>query len=617
MVLKKNLDVLDLFCIASGAMISSGLFVLPGIAYMKIGPALFVSYLIAGLMVIPAMLSKSELATAMPKAGGTYFFIDRSMGAGFGTVAGFAAWFSLSFKSAFALLGIGAFGTLIYPDLSAWQMKLIAGSCCLLFAGINLLGAKHAGRFQVYLVLGLIALLTIYIIRGLPYIQLHNFHPFMTGSSEDMIAAAGLIFISYGGLTKIASVSEETKNPARNIPLGMITSFIVVLILYILTVLVTVGVLGDALILPTGTPSLTPISDGAAIFMGNSGKIVLAVAAILAFVSTGNAGIMAASRTPMAMSRDKLLPNFFERVHPRFNTPHNSIFCTTAFMLTIILFLDLEMLVKTASTLMILLFGSVNISVIIMRESGIQSYQPKFKSPLYPWIQIAGLLSYIFLLFEMGVVPLAISAFFLGVGLLLYAVYGRIYAIRQSALVHLVRRMTPKELTSYSLNEELREILRERDEIEEDRFDILIKHATVFDIEHSLDMQDAFKRFAESLSGKVRLSEEQIYELLLQREADSSTVITPGFAIPHIILPGEKTFEILLARSKTGLNFPHAPEPVHAIFVLAGTYDERNFHLKVLMSIAQVVQKPDFMTHWLNAARKEELKDIMLLGGIL
>jgi mannitol/fructose-specific phosphotransferase system IIA component (Ntr-type) len=286
-------------------------------------------------------------------------------------------------------------------------------------------------------------------------------------------------------------------------------------------------------------------------------------------------------------------------------------------MLAIILFLDLEMLVKTASTLMILLFGSVNIAVIIMRESGIQSYQPKFKSPLYPWIQIAGLLSYIFLLFEMGIVPLAISAFFLGVGLLWYAVYGRIYAIRQSALVHLVRRMTPKELTSYSLNEELREILRERDDIEEDRFDILVKHATVFDIEGSFEMKDAFKLFAETLSGRVGLSKEQIYELLLQREADSSTVIMPGFAIPHIILPGEETFEIMLARSKAGINFPHAPEPVHAIFILAGTYDERNFHLKVLMSIAQVVQKPDFMTRWLNAAQKEELKDIMLLGGIL
>ena len=78
--LRKDLGLFDVFCIASGAMISSGLFILPGLAYAKAGPAVVVAYIIASLLVIPAMLSKAELATAMPKAGGTYFYIDRSMG---------------------------------------------------------------------------------------------------------------------------------------------------------------------------------------------------------------------------------------------------------------------------------------------------------------------------------------------------------------------------------------------------------------------------------------------------------------------------------------------------------------------------------------------------------
>ena len=90
--LKKELGLLSLFVIASGAMISSGLFILPGIAYAKSGPAVLISYIIASLLVLPAMLSKAELATAMPKAGGTYFFIERSMGPMMGTIGGFAAW---------------------------------------------------------------------------------------------------------------------------------------------------------------------------------------------------------------------------------------------------------------------------------------------------------------------------------------------------------------------------------------------------------------------------------------------------------------------------------------------------------------------------------------------
>ncbi len=129
-------------------------------------------------------------------------------------------------------------------------------------------------------------------------------------------------------------------------------------------------------------------------------------------------------------------------------------------------------------------------------------------------------------------------------------------------------------------------------------------------------MEETFKTLADLLSQKVHLPPEQIYELLLEREQDTSTVIAPGLAIPHIILPGEQQFEILLVRCKEGIILPPHPEPVHAMFVLAGTYDERNFHLKALMSIAKVVQKADFMAKWLQATHTEGLRDIVLLGDI-
>ncbi len=118
MALKKDLGLAGVFCIATGAMISSGLFVLPGIAFAKAGPAMILAYLLAGVLVVPAMFSKAELATAMPKAGGSYFYIERSMGALPGTMAGLANWFSLALKSAFALVGIGAFASLIRPETS-------------------------------------------------------------------------------------------------------------------------------------------------------------------------------------------------------------------------------------------------------------------------------------------------------------------------------------------------------------------------------------------------------------------------------------------------------------------------------------------------------------------
>ena len=166
MALKKELGLAGVFCIAAGAMISSGLFILPGIAFAKAGPAMILAYLLAGVLVIPAMLSKAELATAMPKAGGSYFYIERSMGALPGTIAGLANWFSLALKSAFALVGIGAFAKLAWPGISEMEMKAIAIGFCVLFSVLNLVGVKYVSRIQVFLVLILLGRLGLMDKRG-------------------------------------------------------------------------------------------------------------------------------------------------------------------------------------------------------------------------------------------------------------------------------------------------------------------------------------------------------------------------------------------------------------------------------------------------------------------
>ena len=610
-VLRKDLGVLDIFCIASGAMISSGLFILPALAYAKTGPAIVFSYVLAGILVIPSMLAKAELATAMPKAGGDYFFIERSMGAAAGTLGGIAAWFSLSFKSAFALLGIGIFALLINPNITETQTKLIAVGCCILFMFVNLIGVKHTGRLQVILVLGLIGILVFYILRGSLSIQPQRYVPFMPFGISSVFTAAGLVFISYGGLTKIASVAEEVKNPGRNLPLGMFLAFGIVMILYVLVVFTTVGLLDSQEL----SNSLTPISLGASVFMGTAGGVILAVAALLAFVSTANAGILAASRNPMAMSRDQLLPKFLSKVKPGFKTPYNSILFTSAFMIAIILFLNLEDLVKTASTMKILLFIFVNLSVIIMRESKIRNYQPKFKSPLYPWIQILGTIGYGFLIFKMGITPLFITGIFAGCGLLWYWIYVRPRTNRQSALIHIVERITAKELAGHTLENELKEILMERDNIIEDRFDRLIKGCDILDVKGSPQMEEFLKLVAQILSPRLKVDAEELFNLLMARERESATAIHPGLAIPHVIVNGTHKFDILLARCREGITFSDALPPVRIIFVLVGSTDERNFHLRALMAIAQIAQGPDFERNWLEARNEEELRHIILLSS--
>lgn len=440
MRLKRHLGPLDIFSISSGAMISSGLFILLGLAFTKTGPSLILSYLLASLLVIPSLLSKAELATAMPRTGGIFVYAHRSMGPGASTPAGFAAWVSLAFKSAFALIGIGAILLLFFPGITITQIKLVAVVSCLIFTFANLAGVKITGRVQTAIVVGLISLLVFYTIFGSFSVQSHRYAPFMPLGLSSVFATAGFIFVSYGGLTKICAVADEIKNPRRNIPLGLFLSWGIVSSLYVLVAFVTVGVMDPVQL----QNSLTPISDGASTFMGGAGALLMGFAALLAFCSTANAGILAASRTSMAMGKDKLLPHSFRKLSKR-GVPRFSILSTSAFMIFAVLFLDLETLVKIASTLKLLLFLLAILSLIVMRESRVRHYRPTFRSPLYPWIQILGIIGYGFLIFEMGIVSMLTVCICVACGLGWYWIYARGKIKREHALRHVVKRVTGKK----------------------------------------------------------------------------------------------------------------------------------------------------------------------------
>jgi len=475
---------------------------------------------------------------------------------------------------------------------------------------VNIIGVRYSGRFQIALVLSLIGILVLYVLRGFLLVQPQRYVPFMPYGWGSVFATAGLVFVSFGGLTKICCVAEEIENPGRNIPLGMFLAFAVVMVLYAVVVFTTVGLLEPAEL----STSLTPISLGASASVGNLGSAVLAIAALLAFVSTANAGILTASRDTMAMSRDNILPVFFQRVGARSKTPQTSIVITSVLMIVAILFLSLENLVKTASTLKILLFLFVNLSLLVMRESKIQSYRPKFRAPFYPWIQILGILVYGFLILRMGTVPVATTAVFIAATFVWYLVYARTRVKRQAALIHVLERLTSRELVDATLPDELRDIIIERDEIVEDRFDHLLKECPILDIEGVSELEAFLARVSQELSSSLGIDARNLKSMLHEREKQSSTVIAEGIAIPHVVIEGEHRFGIVLVRNREGIRFSDQNPRVHTVFVLAGTRDERNFHLRALAAIAQIAQHQKFHQRWMQARSKDELRDIILLA---
>ncbi|KPL20626.1 MAG: hypothetical protein AMJ75_11515 [Phycisphaerae bacterium SM1_79] len=596
-------------------MISSGLFVLPAIAYAKAGPAVILSYLLASLLIVPSLLSQAELAAAMPRAGGAYFYVERSLGSIWGLFGGLANWFSVAMKSAFAVVGMAVLIEVIFREvfdfqLNPLQLKTVAVVCCLIFTTMNIVSVKHTSRFQILLVGILLALLGFFVVFGAGRVEAVRFKGFLDKGWFSVFATAGLVFVSFGGLTKVASIAEEVKDPGKNLPLGMLLAWFVVTLFYIAVVTIAVGLVdGEEL-----TKSLMPISLAAGKFAGSTGFAVLGLAAVAAFVTTANGGILAASRYPMAMSRDRLLPQRLARINERFKTPHTSILLTGIFMIAAIVFLELELLVKTASTLMIILFILVNASVIIMRESRIQSYRPKFKSPLYPYIHIAAIVAYGALIIDMGWVPLLITAGFIGTSAAWYLLYVYRRVSRASAVMHVVERVTDRELKSVTLENELRDILLERDDVIEDRFDRLIRECQILDIEGQISAEDIFRKVSAILAEKLETNEYVLFEKFLHREAEGGTVVQPGFAIPHIVVEGQHKFEVLLIRARDGINFPHAPDPVKIMFILAGSKDERNYHLRALMAIAQVAQEKDFEKRWFAARNTEAIRNLILLS---
>lgn len=417
MKLERQLGLTSVIAISMSTMLGSGIFVLPGLAAAKTGPSVWLAYLVAGLCVIPAGLSKAELATAMPTSGGTYIYLDRAFGPMVGTIAGIGLWLSLLLKAAFALVGFAAY---LYV-LAAVPLKPVALVFLLAVVGLNIVGIIRVSQVQLVLVgLALAGLAALSILGAFSYDGARLADPFTEGTGG-FFAAVAFVFVSYAGVTKVAAIAEEVRNPSRNLPIGILLSLGLVMAVYAVVCLVLAGnVPLDEL-----ESDLHPIYTLADTLGGRVVGIAFAVLGVLTMTSMANAGLLAAARFPFAMSRDELLPEPLRRLHPRFLTPTVSIFASGAFMAAAILLFDVERIAKVASAFVIMLYLAENLAVIVLRETGVRWYKPSFRSPLYPGIQVFGVLSGLGLLAMLGPVAVAASAAIALPGALLFALYGR------------------------------------------------------------------------------------------------------------------------------------------------------------------------------------------------
>ena len=605
--LTRSLGLRHVFVLSTGAMLSSGLFLLPGLAAAEAGPSAVLAYALAGVIAVPAMLSVAELSTAMPRAGGAYYFLVRAFGPAVGTVSGMATWLSLVLKDAFALVGMSAYLNIAF-DVPA---KPLAVGLVAAFTIVNIIGSKASAGLQLVLVGFVLATLGWFFAVGLPDVGGGGdgtLEPFFTHGAGGLVSVIGLVFVSYGGLTNVASAAEEIRDPSRNIPLGMGLSLLVGTSVYTLGVLVAVAVVPPEQLYD----DLAPIFTAADAVMPELGAALVALAALAAFSSAANAGILAAARYPLAMSRDRLLSERFGRLS-RFNTPVWGIMLTGAGMTAVVLALDVTAIAKMASAFVLLTLALVNAAVIVLRASRIASYAPGFTAPLFPYLQIAAIAIDGYLIVELGPKALLLTGASAAAAVAWYVFYGRKRSVHGGAIYHVFEHWG--KLVDRGLDRELSAAMQSHGLRVADEYPGLIARAAVVNIGEGEDINEAALRASEVLSAQTDVDTATVTDRFLE---SGSLWIQPSELHPTatpVAFFDTDDDHLVIVRAAGGIRIPAAwggrNERVKALFFLAGCSAAPGRALRLAGELAAYLHS-DRAEAVAEAAFEAEVKEALL-----
>lgn len=431
--LPRDLGLLSALAIGVGTMVGAGIFVLPGAATANAGPAATAAFVLGGVIALFTALSASELSTAMPEAGGTYVYIDKALGPLTGTIAGLGSWLGMSFAAAFYSIGFGEYVAvfLSVPDIGMGPLVVTGEQLSALvlggvLVGVNYTGADITGKVENLIVGTLLGLLTLFAIWGVMEgdpSRLRPFAPVETGGYSAILPATALIFVSYIGFAKIATVAEELENPGRNLPLSIVGSVIITTLVYAVIMLTLLMLIPW----PEIARNDTAVADAGRVLLGPIGFGAMTFGGLLATASSTNAAVLAASRINLASARDKIMGDRLSATNKEGDSPTRAVILTGAFILAFIVIGDIETLAKAGSVLHLILYGLLNIALIIFRVADLSSdkYDPAFTVPLYPYVPVIGMVLSFGLIAFMAPIEIILSVVFIVISIGWYYLYTR------------------------------------------------------------------------------------------------------------------------------------------------------------------------------------------------
>jgi len=384
----RTMGLFSSIMIGVGAMIGSGIFVLAGISYEAAGPAASLSFFLAGVAALLTGFSFAELVTIIPRTGGGYAYVREAAGGGLtGFLAGWAFWMGYALSCGLFALGFGKFLNYFIPALP--QMAGAYGLIVYVLA-TNIRGTRKASLLQNVITVLLVALLAIYIFRGLYLMDTGLMQPYFPMGMGGMLRVMGYLYMTYIGYDLITTASEEIVNPEKTIPRAILISTGVAIVIKTASFLVGSGIMPWQQLVPAVTG--TPLTDTAVImFSSRTGGHLFALAGIFATLSSINTGVMASSRTSFAMSRDGYFPSLFRVINRRTSTPVFSLLVSGVLVAGATGVRDLEALSAVTTLFALMGYTLVNLALIRFRRI-LPEAKRAFRVPLYPLPPVLGIL---------------------------------------------------------------------------------------------------------------------------------------------------------------------------------------------------------------------------------
>ena len=472
--LHRSLGALQLTLFGVGCIIGTGIFVLTAVGAQKAGPGLTISFIIAGAVCIVAALCYAEIASMVPVAGSAYTYSYAVMGEFLAWTVGWALLLEYAVGASAVSVGwsnyftdtvmarswgieLPAFlraGPLFLGGQPGGFVNLPAAVIALLITWLLMIGTNESARVNAVLVAIKVVALTAFIVLTLPRIEGDNFSPFMPGgvfggfgSGVGIVGAAATMFFAYIGFDAVSTAAEETKNPQRNVPIGLIGSLAICTVFYMLVASGAVGTVGGQPIMgPDGTPLSTGSEELArqcalpqyaealvcsreplaqvlhTIGFGTIGNM-LGYAAFIALPSVILILLFGQTRIFFVMSRDGLLPEALSRVHPRWKTPHVVTLITGCIVATAAAFFPVGQLADIANAGTLYAFLMVAVAVWMLRRREPNRVR-SFRVPALWLVAPLTILGCLFLFFNLPQEAMLVLPIWTVIGVLIYFAYG-------------------------------------------------------------------------------------------------------------------------------------------------------------------------------------------------